>query len=110
MSEFHFDSPLPGLVDRVRSGLLLISYFWIFSISLNYRFDAIVVGAGGAGLRAAFGLGEPMHLSDLFFGLRLTCSLSSRSRGWIQDRLYHQALPYPIAHRRRAGWNQRRSR
>lgn len=27
-------------------------------IAFRYRFDAIVVGAGGAGLRAAFGLGE----------------------------------------------------
>jgi hypothetical protein len=37
------------------------------------------------------------------------CGLRSR-RGWLQHRLYLQALPYPFAHCRRTGWYQCRSR
>ena len=52
---------------------------------IDHTYDVVVVGAGGSGLRAA-----------------------SAARGRPEDRLHHQGLPDPLAHRRGAGRHLRR--
>ena len=55
---------------------------------VEHHYDAVVVGAGGAGLRAAFGIA---------------------SQG-VEHRLHLQALPHPEPYRGRPGRNERRTR
>ena len=54
----------------------------------DHTFDVVVVGAGGSGLRAVVGCSE----------------------AGLQDRLHHQGVPDPLAHRRGAGRHLRRAR
>ena len=54
----------------------------------DHTYDVVVVGAGGAGLRATLGCAE----------------------AGLQDRLHHQGLPDPLAHRRGPGRHRRRAR
>ena len=53
----------------------------------DHTYDVIVVGAGGSGLRATLGMAEQ----------------------GLQDRLHHQGLPHPLAHRGRPGRHRRRA-
>ena len=52
---------------------------------IDHTYDVIVVGAGGSGLRATLGMAE--H--------------------GLQDRLHHQGLPDPLAHRGGPGRHRR---
>ena len=54
----------------------------------DHTYDVVVVGAGGAGLRATLGCAE----------------------AGLQDRLHHQGVPDPLAHGRRPGRHRRRAR
>ena len=54
----------------------------------DHSYDVVVVGAGGSGLRAVVGCSE----------------------AGLQDRLHHQGVPDPLAHRRGAGRHRRRAR
>ena len=55
---------------------------------IDHTFDVVVVGAGGAGLRATVGC----------------------SQAGLAHRLHHQGVPDPLAHRRGAGRHLRRAR
>jgi len=55
--------------------------------TIDHQYDAVVVGAGGAGLRAAFGLSEA--------GFKTACITKLFSN--------------PLTHSRCSGWYQRRS-
>lgn len=77
---------------------------------IDHEFDAVVVGAGGAGLRAAMGLSEmgvktayapPLPPRDCGKRLLTRCFPPRRPQ------LHHEALPHPVPHRGCSGRHQR---
>ena len=76
---------------------------------VDHTYDAVVVGAGGAGLRAAFGLVEEGFKTAVItklFPTRSVHQLFTLMRGSIKlQHVYHQ-----VPHRGCSGWHQRGSR
>jgi len=77
----------------------------------DHHYDVVVVGAGGAGLRATLGMAASGLSTACITKVFPTRSHTVAAQGGIgaEHRLYHQGLPNTIAHRCGAGWHWRRA-
>ena len=72
---------------------------------VDHTYDAVVVGAGGAGLRAAFGLVQ-VRSHSCMIELDHPASSSHAFIGRLQNRSDHQIVPHPKSHRCCSRWHQ----